>query len=168
MAIANTLARVVLEPASQAFVEATATPPFLYELTPDEARKVLDDVQAAPIDKLPVDEHWITVPADVGDVRVRIVRPPGAAGHAAGDPVHARRRLGARQRRDARPARPRARRRRQARRSRSSSTTALRRRATRSRSSRATPSPSTSCERAPPTASTPTGWPSPATRSGAA
>ena len=87
-------------------------PPFLYELTPDEARKVLDDVQAAPIDKLPVDEHWITVPAEVGDVRVRIVRPPGADGHAAGDPLHARRRLGARQRRHPRPARPRARRRR--------------------------------------------------------
>ena len=30
---------VVLEPASQAFVEATAIPPFLYELTADEARK---------------------------------------------------------------------------------------------------------------------------------
>ena len=80
MAIDSTLAHVVLEPASQAFVEATATPPFLYELTPDEARKVLDDVQAAPIDKLPVDERWITVPADVGDVQVRIVRPAGAEG----------------------------------------------------------------------------------------
>jgi acetyl esterase len=41
---------------------------------------VLDDVQAAPIDKLPVDERWITVPADVGDVQVRIVRPAGAEG----------------------------------------------------------------------------------------
>ena len=80
MAIDHTLAHVVLEPASQAFVEATANPPFLYELTPDEARKVLDDVQAAPIDKLPVDERWITVPADVGDVQVRIVRPAGAEG----------------------------------------------------------------------------------------
>jgi acetyl esterase len=80
MAIQTTHSPVVLEPASQAFVEATANPPFLYELTPDEARKVLDDVQAAPIDKLPVEEHWITVPADVGDVRVRIVRPPDAAG----------------------------------------------------------------------------------------
>ena len=68
----------VLEPASQAFVEATAEPPFLYELTPAEARAVLDDVQAAPIDKLPVQERWITVPADVGDVRVRIVRPHDA------------------------------------------------------------------------------------------
>ena len=80
MSATTTYAPVVLEPAAQAFVEATAKPPFLYELTPDEARKVLDDVQAAPIDKLPVDERWITVPADVGDVRVRIVRPPGAAG----------------------------------------------------------------------------------------
>src|SRR5262245_26693022 len=71
---------VVLEPASQKFVDATSTPPFIYELTPDEARKVLDDVQAEPIDKLPVDERWITVPAEVGDVRVRIVRPPGADG----------------------------------------------------------------------------------------
>src|SRR4051794_26953221 len=80
MAIESALTRVVLEPASQAFVEATAEPPFLYELTPDEARKVLDDVQAAPVEKLPVDERWITVPAEVGDVRVRIVRPSGAGG----------------------------------------------------------------------------------------
>jgi acetyl esterase len=80
MSATTTYTPVVLEPASQAFVEATANPPFLYELTPDEARTVLDDVQAAPIDKLPVDEHWITVPADVGDVRVRIVRPAGAEG----------------------------------------------------------------------------------------
>ena len=43
-------------------------------------RDQLDDVQAAPIDKLPVDDRWITVPADVGDVRVRIVRPPDAVG----------------------------------------------------------------------------------------
>jgi acetyl esterase len=71
---------IVLEPESQDFVEATAKPPFLYELTPAEARKVLDDVQAAPIDKLPVKDRWITVPAEVGDVRVRIVRPPDAVG----------------------------------------------------------------------------------------
>ena len=71
---------VVLERASQEFVDATATPPFIYELTPADARKVLDDVQAAPIDKLDVDDRWITVPAEVGDVRVRIVRPPDAAG----------------------------------------------------------------------------------------
>ena len=71
---------VILEPASQEFVDATSTPPFIYELSPEAARKVLDDVQATPIDKLAVDERWITVPADVGDVRVRIVRPPDADG----------------------------------------------------------------------------------------
>ena len=80
ISVYNTVAPVVLEPASQAFVEATANPPFLYELTPAGARKVLDDVQAAPIDKLPVIDEWITVPAEVGDVRVRIVRPVDADG----------------------------------------------------------------------------------------
>ena len=79
MAIATT-SLVVLEPAAQEFAAAASEPPFLYELTPAEARKVLDDVQAAPIDKLPVEEQWITVPAEVGDVRVRIVRPPNAEG----------------------------------------------------------------------------------------
>jgi acetyl esterase len=74
----RTRTAVVLERASQEFVEATSSPPFLYELTPAEARKVLDDVQAQPIDKLPVDERWITVPAEVGDVRVRIVTPQSA------------------------------------------------------------------------------------------
>ena len=39
---------------------------------------MLDDVQAAPIDKLPVQETWFTVPASVGDVRVRMLRPVGA------------------------------------------------------------------------------------------
>src|SRR5713226_10129220 len=71
---------VVLERASQDFVDATSTPPFIYELTPAGARKVLDDVQAEPIEKLPVEERWITVPAKVGEVRVRIVRPRGATG----------------------------------------------------------------------------------------
>ena len=102
----------ILEPSAQRIADATSKPPFLYELGPEGARKVLDDVQAAPIDKPDVDEKWITVPAEVGDVRVRIVRPPGRRPGPAGDPLHARRRLGARQRRHPRPARPRARRRR--------------------------------------------------------
>src|SRR3954470_9196490 len=80
MSVTNTQTIVVLEPASQALAEATAGPPFLYELSPAEARAVVDELQAAPIDKLPVADRWITLPADVGDVRVRIVRPPDAAG----------------------------------------------------------------------------------------
>jgi acetyl esterase len=71
---------VVLEQASQAFADATSKPPYFWEGTAADARKILDDVQAAPIDKLPIDERWITVPAAVGDVRVRIVRPRDVAG----------------------------------------------------------------------------------------
>jgi acetyl esterase len=80
MAISTITRPVVLEAASQEFVDATSMPPFIYELSPAEARKVLDDVQAEPIEKLPVEDRWITVPAKVGDVRVRIVRPPDATG----------------------------------------------------------------------------------------
>jgi acetyl esterase len=72
------MSKHTLEPAAQEIADATSKPPFLYELGPDGARKVLDDIQAAPIAKPDVDETWITVPADVGDVQVRIVKPAGA------------------------------------------------------------------------------------------
>jgi len=71
---------VVLESAAQELADATSKPPFLYQLEPAAARKVLDDLQAVPVEKLPVDEEWIMVPSPVGDVRVRIVRPKGATG----------------------------------------------------------------------------------------
>jgi len=72
--------RIVLEPSAQGIVDATSKPPFLYELEPAAARKVLDDLQAAPVDKLAIEEEWITVPADVGDAKVRIIRPVGSSG----------------------------------------------------------------------------------------
>jgi acetyl esterase/lipase len=70
----------VLDSEAQAIADATSIPPFLYQLGADGARKVLDDLQAAPIAKADVDEEWVTVPADVGDVRVRIVKPVGTDG----------------------------------------------------------------------------------------
>ena len=70
---------IVLEPAARQVAEAFSKPPFLYEMTPADARKVLQDAQSSPVSKLPVDEEWIMVPAQVGDVRVRI-RPQGATG----------------------------------------------------------------------------------------
>jgi acetyl esterase len=70
----------ILEAAAQEIADATSKPPFLYQLGPDGARKVLDDIQAAPIDLAKVEEKWITVPAAVGDVQVRIVKPIGAEG----------------------------------------------------------------------------------------
>uniref|UniRef100_UPI0005BB51C7 alpha/beta hydrolase n=1 Tax=Nocardia thailandica TaxID=257275 RepID=UPI0005BB51C7 len=70
-----------LEPAAQDFVDATSTPPFLYQLTPEEGRKAVDSVQDAPIAKPEVDEKWLTVPGGpTGSVRVRLVRPKDAAG----------------------------------------------------------------------------------------
>jgi acetyl esterase len=70
----------ILEPAAQNIADATSSPPFLYELGPEGARKVLDDLQAAPIAMPDVDERWITVPAEVGEVQVRIVKPLGSSG----------------------------------------------------------------------------------------
>src|SRR4051812_21315286 len=72
--------RIVLEPSAQGIVDATSVPPFIYELEPAAARQVLDDLQANPAGLLAIDEEWITVPAAVGDARVRIVRPAGASG----------------------------------------------------------------------------------------
>ncbi|MCZ2826915.1 MULTISPECIES: alpha/beta hydrolase [unclassified Modestobacter] len=40
----------VLEPAAQAFVEATSTPPFLYELPPAQGRATVDAVQSPEIE----------------------------------------------------------------------------------------------------------------------
>ncbi|UXX97208.1 alpha/beta hydrolase [Streptomyces sp. AD2-2] len=71
---------IVLEPAAQDFADATAKPPLLYELGVEGARKLLDDVQAQPVEKPDVDDKWLTVPAEVGDVRVRIVKPVGSVG----------------------------------------------------------------------------------------
>ncbi len=71
---------IVLEPAAQEFADATAKPPLLHELGVEGARKLLDDVQAQSVEKPDVDDKWITVPAEAGDVRVRIVKPVGSTG----------------------------------------------------------------------------------------
>ncbi|WP_328676842.1 alpha/beta hydrolase [Streptomyces sp. NBC_00322] len=77
---ANTV-RPVLEPAAAAFAEATANPPFLFELAPGEGRKAVDEVQSAETAKPDVDEEWVTVQGGpTGTVRARIVRPADATG----------------------------------------------------------------------------------------
>ncbi|MFM9443614.1 alpha/beta hydrolase [Streptomyces acidiscabies] len=71
----------VLEPAARAFAEATANPPYLFDLPPAEGRKAVDDVQSSEIDKPDVDEEWVTVPGGpTGSVRARIVKPAGTEG----------------------------------------------------------------------------------------
>lgn len=73
----TTPVRVVLEPAAQGVADLTGKPPFLYDLGPEAARQVLVDLQSGPVAKPDIDEEWVTVPADVGDVRVRLIRPAG-------------------------------------------------------------------------------------------
>ncbi|QKW32994.1 alpha/beta hydrolase [Actinomadura sp. NAK00032] len=71
----------VLEAAAAEFAAATANPPYLSDLGPAEGRKTVDEVQSGEIAKPRIDEEWITVPGGpTGSVRVRVVRPAGAAG----------------------------------------------------------------------------------------
>ncbi|WP_101786041.1 alpha/beta hydrolase [Nonomuraea indica] len=71
----------VLEPAAAAFVQATSTPPFLFELPVAEGRAAVDEAQSGPIAKPEVDEEWVTVEGGpTGSVRARIVKPKGATG----------------------------------------------------------------------------------------
>jgi len=73
--------RPVLEAAAQAFAEATANPPYLFDLGPVEGRKTVDEVQSGEITKPAVDEEWVTVQGGpTGTVRTRIVKPAGATG----------------------------------------------------------------------------------------
>jgi acetyl esterase/lipase len=72
---------VVLEPAAQEFADDTATPPFIYELSPDEAREVLEGVQRSPIDKPEVDTQSLTIPGGPrGQIAVRLITPAGITG----------------------------------------------------------------------------------------
>src|SRR5689334_25109897 len=67
----------VLETDAQAFADATAKPPFLFQLPPAEGRQAVDEVQTTDYPKLPVDEEWITA-AD--GTKARIIKPKGATG----------------------------------------------------------------------------------------
>ena len=68
--------QLILEPAAQAFVEATNNPPYLFQIAPEDGRKAVDAVQDSEIFKPEIDEKWV----DAGGVRTRIVRPKGATG----------------------------------------------------------------------------------------
>ena len=71
----------VLENAAREFCEATANPPYLFDLGPVEGRKTVDQVQAGEIDRPDVEIEDTAVPGGPsGDVSVRILRPKGATG----------------------------------------------------------------------------------------
>ncbi len=78
---ATTVDSVVLEPAAREFAQATADPPYLFDLGPAKGREVVDEVQSGEIDQPVVDIEDTTVPAGpFGRVSVRIMRPKGASG----------------------------------------------------------------------------------------
>jgi acetyl esterase len=73
----------VLEPHTQAFIAALAAQGGepLYKLSYPAARKALEDLQAAPVAKLPADVEEKELPVGpTGEVPVRIYRPQGARG----------------------------------------------------------------------------------------
>jgi hypothetical protein len=70
-----------LDKAAAAVVEYLSQGPPLYELPVADTRKAIDDAQAHGTVPMPaVDEAWVTVPADVGDVGALIIKPRGATG----------------------------------------------------------------------------------------
>src|SRR6186997_1745599 len=70
-----------LEKAAREFAEATAKPPFLFEVPPEKGRKIVDEVQSSPVDKPEVDVNDIEVAGGpTGKVSVRILRPKGSKG----------------------------------------------------------------------------------------
>jgi acetyl esterase/lipase len=71
----------VLEPAARQFADATASPPFLFDLGPEKGREAVDQVQSGDIAKPDVDVSDTTVPGGPsGAVSVRILRPRDATG----------------------------------------------------------------------------------------
>ncbi|MEU4419080.1 alpha/beta hydrolase [Actinoplanes sp. NPDC024001] len=71
----------VLEPAAQAFVEATADPPYLFQIPPAEGRKAVDAVQSPTVDVPGTDKETLTIPGGpTGSVSVTVFRPTGVTG----------------------------------------------------------------------------------------
>jgi acetyl esterase len=69
-----------LEEAALALTEALSKAPPLTQVPLADARKAVEAAQSAPIPTPDIDERWITIPSDFGDVGVRLVRPQGVEG----------------------------------------------------------------------------------------
>ncbi|GAA4949191.1 alpha/beta hydrolase [Actinoplanes utahensis] len=75
------MSRPVLEPAAQAFVEATADPPYLFQIPPAEGRKAVDGVQSPTVDVPGTEKETLTIPGGpTGSVSVTVFRPTGVTG----------------------------------------------------------------------------------------
>ncbi|MCW2892228.1 MAG: esterase [Actinomycetia bacterium] len=71
----------VLEPAAQEFADATAKPPFLFDLSPEEGRKTVDSVQDGDIPAPAADVTDLTIAGGPsGQVSIKIYRSAGSTG----------------------------------------------------------------------------------------
>jgi acetyl esterase len=71
----------VLEPAAQEFADATAKPPFLFDLSPEEGRKTVDSVQDGDIPAPAADVTDLTIAGGPsGQVSIKVYRPAGSTG----------------------------------------------------------------------------------------
>jgi acetyl esterase len=81
MSTPDTSSAPVLEAAAQAFAEATANPPYLFDLSVDEGRKTVDSVQDGDFPDPPATRQELLVPVGAsGKVPVTIYRPEGSVG----------------------------------------------------------------------------------------
>ena len=72
--------RYNLEKAAAAVVAYLSQGPALYELPLGDTRKAIDDAETGgPVPMPDVEEAWVTVPAEVGDVRALIIKPRAEA-----------------------------------------------------------------------------------------
>lgn len=69
-----------LEKSAQELTDALSKAPPLTQLPLADARKAVEAAQSAPIPMPEIDESWVTVPSNFGDVTVRLVRPRGMEG----------------------------------------------------------------------------------------
>ncbi|GII59165.1 esterase [Planotetraspora thailandica] len=71
------MSKPVLEPAAQAFADATANPPYLFELPPADGRKAVDEAQSPEIEVPGTEKETITTPDGLS---LSVFRPSGAEG----------------------------------------------------------------------------------------
>jgi acetyl esterase len=71
-----------LEPEAKQLCEQTDPHPRIYEVPPEQGRKILSDLQSGEgVERPAVDEEWVEVDAGQwGAVRTRIIRPKGTEG----------------------------------------------------------------------------------------
>lgn len=68
-----------LEKSAKQLTDALSKAPPLAAVPLSDARKAVAAAQSAPIPMPDIDESWVTVPSNFGQVRVRLVRPQGVA-----------------------------------------------------------------------------------------